>query len=190
MKRLFLLFYLIVICISISTAQENPTPCLTHVNPDTSSIPKYLRPGWGQNYTAQVVVVYVDFPDGRYLDRNNVLKQPLDLSQLSLVLNKDAAGEVGLSTDYNQFYVGFNTTTQQDLYMKPAKYTWNDRWNMFFSNNGSYNGNVHPDNISNGDLAYGSFSEYWNEVSNSKYLIVYWFSGNWTFPKRYFVIIN
>jgi hypothetical protein len=42
---------------------------------------------------------------------------------------------------------------------------------MFFSNNGSYNGNAHPDCISNGDLAYGSFREYWKEVSNNNYLI-------------------
>jgi len=170
MKKLFLLFCFIFS--SFLYAQDNPTPCITQVRPDTSSIPKYLRPGWGQTYTAQVVVVYVDFPDGRYLDNNNELKQPLNLSQLSLVTNKDAAGEVGLSNEYNQFYVvGFNTTTQQDLYLKPVKYTWNDRWNMFFSSNGSYNGTVHPDYSSNGDLAYGSFGEYWNEVSNSKYLI-------------------
>ncbi|MCX6164462.1 MAG: hypothetical protein NTU73_06310, partial [Ignavibacteriae bacterium] len=150
MKKLFLLLSFIFVSFISSNAQE--LPCLTKVHPDTSSIPKYLRPGWGQVDAAKVIIVFVDFPDGRYINGNDTL-QPLDTAQLKLVLHKDAAGEVGLSTEFNNFYVGENPITHLDLYMKPAKYSWHDRWQMYFSKDGSYNGMVHPDNISNGEYA-------------------------------------
>ena len=51
-------------------------------------------------------------------------------------------------------------------YVKASKYNWYDRWNMFFDSLGVYYGTAHPDNVSNGDTAYGSFKQYWKEASN------------------------
>ncbi|MCU0372563.1 MAG: right-handed parallel beta-helix repeat-containing protein, partial [Ignavibacteria bacterium] len=62
--------------------------------------------------------------------------------------------------------------------MNAYKYKWSDRWNMLFSTGGIYQGNAHPDNNSHNSYsnlskeAYGSFKEYWTEVSNSKYEII------------------
>jgi len=100
MKKVFLSFVFLFLYINFLNAQE--IPCLTHVRTDTSSIPKYLRTGWGLPDTCLVVVVYVDFPDGRWND-NGILKQPYDTAQLKLVANKDAVGEIGLSSEINNF---------------------------------------------------------------------------------------
>jgi M6 family metalloprotease-like protein len=169
MKKFVFTLLLITQFLSFTYAQDLSTQCMTKCVVDTSGIPKYQRAGWGGNKTAPVVIVYIDFPDGRYND-NGILKQPLNSSQLERVRNKDAAGEVGLTTVSNDNYVG--NLNGNDLYINAAKYTYHDRWQMFFSSNGSYNETAHPDWSTHGDSAYGSFSEYWNEVSNGKFQII------------------
>lgn len=54
-------------------------------------------------------------------------------------------------------------------YVKASKYSWYDRWNMFFDSVGVYYGTAHPDCVSNGDTAWGSFKQYWKEASNGKF---------------------
>lgn len=120
----------------------------------------------------QVAIVYVDFPDGRCME-GNIRKQPTTISQLSQVVNKDAVGEIGLTHSWSPFPVVAGNTT---LYINPCKYKWEDRWNMFFSTGGVYVGSTHPDYPThysiNGTKAYGSFKEYWTEISNSYYNII------------------
>jgi hypothetical protein len=123
------------------------------------NIPFYLRPGFGSQITLPVVIVYVDFPDGRL----NGTDQIFSYSQMLDLLNQsggmiDAAAELGIdSLDGTRKF-------------KPAKYTYFDRWEMFFST-GTYYGDVHPDYNVYGDLAYGSMKEYFFEATNGKVII-------------------
>ncbi|HWQ82762.1 MAG TPA: hypothetical protein VN514_10870 [Ignavibacteria bacterium] len=111
-------------------------------------MPNYLRSWWRGTRIGYVIVVYIDFPDGRYND-NGVLKQPYTDSQLALVSHPDASGEAGV------------IKTNRIFSLKALKYDWFDRWNMLFDTLGVYNGTAHPDFQSHGDSAYGSMREYW-----------------------------
>jgi hypothetical protein len=126
-------------------------------------------PGHPIYRTDNVVIVYLDFTDGRDFSDGITRKQPLYTSQLPNVENLDAAGEIGLTYEVSNYPVN------SGLYINASKYKWLDRWNMFFSTDGTYRGSAHPDYTTHhaiyGTQAYGSFSEYWNEVSNGYYKI-------------------
>ncbi|MCX6159099.1 MAG: hypothetical protein NTY74_14055 [Ignavibacteriae bacterium] len=120
--------------------------------------------------STEVVFIYLDFPDGRL--NGNI---PLSNQDLLAIANNggslDAVGEIGL-TNINS---PFPTTGNPNLFANLFKYKWSDRWNMLFSTGGVYQGSAHPDYSShNGYMnlskeAYGSFREYWKEVSNLNY---------------------
>ncbi|MBE2254730.1 MAG: T9SS type A sorting domain-containing protein [Ignavibacteria bacterium] len=166
MKHLKFLSYLVIfimLAFNIVNSQHDHSKCQTSQEVldalEADSTPYYLRNGFGEVRTTSLAIVYVDFPDGRYLD-NGVLKQPLTNSDLVNIQNFDAAAEVGLVNYQTPFPVGNNK------FIQAAKYKWKDRWNAMFSQN-IYYGSAHPDWASHGDSAYGSFSEYWKEVSNN-----------------------
>lgn len=75
--------------------------------------------------TDNVVVVYLDFTDGRDFSDGITRKQPTDTAKLSHVENFDAVGEIGLT------YVPSNYPVNLGLYINPSKYVWLDRWNIF-----------------------------------------------------------
>ncbi len=170
MKQLKFLSFVLIFAffsIEIANSQHDHSKCQTSHEVldalEADSTPYYLRDGFGEVRTTSLAIVYIDFPDGRYLD-NGILKQPLTNSELANVQNFDAAGEVGVVNFTTPFPVGNNK------FVQAAKYKWKDRWNAMFSQ-GIYYGNAHPDWASHGDSAYGSFFEYWKEVSNDKFLI-------------------
>jgi len=127
-------------------------------------------PGHPIYRTDTVAIVYLDFLDGRDFSDGITRKQPLYTSQLAFVENLDAVGEIGLTYEQSPYPVNLG------LYINASKYKWLDRWNMFFSIDGTYRGAAHPDYITHhaiyGTQAYGSFTEYWNEVSNGYYKII------------------
>ena len=121
-------------------------------------VPKYLQPWWKGTRIGHVVIVFLDFPDGRYND-NGVLKQPYTDSQLALVSHPDASGEAGVIKSNGIFS------------LKALKYDWFDRWNMYFDTCGTYYGTANPDFLSHGDSAYGSLRQYWKEASDNHFLM-------------------
>lgn len=146
-----LIISIIFLVYATASAHQDPDACLFDlVEGNMENIGedqlRYTIPGWGQGKNEKVAIVYIDFPDGRWND-NGVMKQPYTTSELALVPNKDAAGEVGLTFDASPFPVG-------GLYMNASKYSWYDRWNMFFSQTEYYD-NSHPDWATHGDSAYG-----------------------------------
>jgi hypothetical protein len=147
-------------------AQYNPDECLFDLFPeghsDIDSTPKFMQPGWGQVKYEKLAIVYIDFPDGRW-DDNGVLKQPYYTKDLESITNPGASAEVGLTFDESPYPVGNN-----GLHMNASKYSWHDRWDLYFSE-GIYNNEAHPDWSTHGDSAYGSMKEYWLEVSNEKF---------------------
>lgn len=118
-------------------------------------IPYHLREGFGETIYETLAVVYVDFPDGRV----NGTEQVFHNEQLDEIANLDAVAELGIDSIEN------------DLKKVPAKYTYFDRWDMYFSED-TYYGQVHPDYNAYGDSAYGSVKEWFKETSNNKYIIV------------------
>jgi M6 family metalloprotease-like protein len=102
-----------------------------------------------------LVLLFVDFKDGR--------KQPGDIiptqdSDTALVDNIDAVGGMGYELiDPNEPSLGWRK--------KIRKYEYEDYWNMIFTQ-GTYSGaNVHPDYSSHDIEVFGSFRDYYNEVS-------------------------
>ena len=117
-----------------------------------------------QSGPVPVVIIYVDFPDGRLADGS----PPVLDSDLNLVANLDAVGSMGYTNPITRL-------------KKARKYVYEDYWDMMFSSD-IYSGTVHPDYSThqyynpppgegaggNGpyDLTvYGSVYDYWNEVS-------------------------
>lgn len=147
---------------------EEPTLCQMNMSEVTHDpIPNYLQSWWGYVRTGKFAVVYVDFPDGRYINGSDTL-QPIYDYQLEWVYvngEPDAAGEMGLINETTNIPVG-------NKYMKASKYNWYDRWNMFFDSAGVYYGNAHPDWASHGDSAWGSMKQYWKEASNGKFELI------------------
>ncbi len=122
-----------------------------------------------------VVLVYVDFPDGRLPD-GGLPKRDGDTAR---VKNIDAVGSMG--------YV--RTSRGSPFRKMIRKYTYDDYWNMFFSSHTYLGKGVHPDYAAhNGytppdstigwigqtyDLTvYGSVRDYWEEVSNHQLKIL------------------
>ncbi|MEI7483359.1 MAG: hypothetical protein WCK13_01500 [Ignavibacteriota bacterium] len=135
----------------------------------------FNQDGSTKNRSSEVVVVYLDFPDGRVPGTNS--KIPETYEELQAIKNYygnyDAVGELGQ----------INTTTpikiSQNYYAKLFKYSYANRWNMFFSENKFYKADKHPDYethryTTNPDLsfeAYGSLRDYWKEVSANNFNI-------------------
>lgn len=167
-KILTCLTFLFFMLFSLGICQPSPEMCLTECLNSQDSIPNYLFPGWGQQRTVNLAIVYIDFPDGRWVDQNSIRRQPYTTEELQMVSNRDAAGEVGLTFDSSPFPVGNN------LYVNASKYERTNRWNMFFSE-GIYYNEAHPDFFTHsalyGDKAYGSMREYWKEVSGDKLIV-------------------
>ncbi len=125
-----------------------------------------------ENVLQPVVLVLVDFPDGRLPDGS----LPTQDADTALVANIDAVGSMG--------YTDPRTTCRKMI----RKYVYEDYWNMFFSTN-TYSGpGIHPDySTHNGytpaqqapgeveqifDLTvYGSVRDYWAEVSYGNFQI-------------------
>lgn len=145
------LFVLIVTNFSYSQIFE----CGTDQSTLPSVEPAYLKDTWSIQKRIKIAILYVDFPDGRI----NGTDQPFYTSQLSQINDTDAAAEVGLEV------IGSDTVPVC------AKYTYFNRWDMFFDSLGNYIGTAHPDCAATQDTAFGSFKEYWFEVSNNKLAI-------------------
>jgi M6 family metalloprotease-like protein len=167
MKKLFVVL-LHMFFSSFCFSQDNPTKCQfdqTQLCPET--VPNYLQPWWNNTRIGKFAVLFVDFPDGRYINGEDTL-QPFYDYQLEWVAENgelDAAGEMGLVLDQTNIHAG-------NKFVKASKYSWFNRWDMFFDSLGVYYGTAHPDWASNGDSAWGSFKQYWKEASNGKFELI------------------
>ncbi len=150
MKKIiyFAFYFLLFTKQQVSIAQSK---CEVEVSPSEVS-PAYLEGDWQNTKTISVAVLFVDFPDGRI----NGVDQPYFTYQLSQINDTDAAAEVGTKV------IGGDTVPVC------AKYTYFDRWNMYFDSVGNFNSTAHPDWDSHKDSAWGSFKEYWKEASDGK----------------------
>ena len=113
------------------------------------------------NLSQPVVLVYIDFPDGRVPSTG---LPPIDTTELNLVPNPNAVGSFGW------IRIGGNLVKQL------KKYTYDDYWDQMFST-GVWVGTRNPDYASHegyvpgqGQEAYrttvyGSVRDYWSEVS-------------------------
>ncbi len=128
-KLIILLAYLYLLFPIVLVSEDNPTMCpmdMSQFPQDT--IPNYLQPWWINVQIGLFAVVFVDFPDGRYINGNDTLQAIYDW-QLEWVRDHgvlDAAGEMGLILEQTNIQVG-------NKFVKASKYNWYDRWNMFFS---------------------------------------------------------
>jgi hypothetical protein len=168
MKKFKIIIMLCFLLPLYLTAQESGNDIIIPQNyVPRAEYDAFDQSGMGILRNQEVAIVYVDFPDGRYLE-NGVLVQPTTISHLLMVQNIDAVGEVGLTFEPNEYFqVG-------PYYINPCKYSYSDRWNMFFSEN-YFTGDKHPDYSTHGTnngVAFGSFKDYWSEVSNYKYNII------------------
>jgi hypothetical protein len=89
-----------------------------------------------ENVTQPVVLVLVDFPDGRL--PNGSL--PTQDSDTALVANIDAVGSMG--------YTNPRTTCRKTI----RKYVYEDYWNMVFSTNTYIGPGIHPDYSTHNDI--------------------------------------
>ena len=93
----FLLLYLLTPALLFS--EDEPTICpmdMSQFPQDT--IPNYLQPWWNNVRIGKFAVVFVDFPDGRYINGDDTLQAFYDW-QLEWVKDHgilDAAGEMGI----------------------------------------------------------------------------------------------
>jgi len=127
MKSLFFFIAFVLIVNNLSLSQD-ATPCLDNYPDIQDTIPNYLQPWWNNVQIGLFAVVFVDFPDGRYINGNDTLQAIYDW-QLEWVRDHgvlDAAGEMGLILEQTNIQVG-------NKFVKASKYNWYDRWNMFFS---------------------------------------------------------
>ena len=141
-------FFLLFANQQVTKAQTN---CEVEVNQSELS-PAYLESDWQNTKTISVAILFVDFPDGRI----NGIDQPYFTYQLSQINDTDAAAEVGTKVN------------DGDTVPVCSKYTYFDRWNMYFDSLGNFNSTAHPDWDSHKDSAWGSFKEYWKEASDGK----------------------
>lgn len=130
------------------------------------------------NVSHNVVVFYLDFPDGRING-----EPPLNENELNQVANLDAVCFMG--------YTAIETEGNVTWTKKCRKYTYIDCWNRLFSLD-TYIGNAHPDWLSHGQYGfplrsagvignqfdggdtakgYGSVKEYFNEISYGRFEI-------------------
>ena len=159
-RSIFAVLIIFFICVCINS-QDNPsnTFCAT---PDSLIVFQ----GPIGTATMDVVFVFLDFPDGR-LSNGQI---PSTESELNQVRNLDAVLNMGFLQ--SEGGVGYD--------LKVRKYTYDDFWNMYFSTN-TFTGTAHPDWDSHGAYgfppdgdtarAFGSFLEYFSEVSYGKLTI-------------------
>jgi len=126
--------------------------------------------------SVSLVVVYVDFPDGRLPD-GSLTSLDADSSRVE---NIDAVGSMG-------WVPSENPSTSGEYRKKIRKYTYEDYWDPVFSI-GEYRGPLHPDYGSHQAYqpskeedkrqerynleVFGSVRDYWREVSDGKFDIV------------------
>lgn len=144
MKHLILSIVSMLIFSSISQSQYGYDKCGTVMEDSTQLLPAYLNDHWLSIRNVEIAILYVDFPDGRV----NGTVQPLYDYQLAEVADTDAVAEIGTIVNQNG-----------DTVLKCAKYTYFDRWNMFFDSLGNYIYDAHPDWQSHKDSAWGSMKE-------------------------------
>lgn len=154
MKRSLLVFLFIFSTIT-AHSQNLPSECWIDTSQFEYSSHSYLDNSFGTTKRIKVAIIYVDFPDGRI----NGTIQPYFDYQLAQLNDTDAAAEVGVKI------IGSDTIPVC------AKYTYFDRWNMYFDSLGNYFSTAHPDWDVFKDSAWGSFKEYWLETSNNKVVI-------------------
>lgn len=158
MKKVFLIFIIFIVnVIKPSLYCDEPTGvCGFDTTGQNQSMPLQGP------QTVQLVVCFLDFPDGRI---NGI--PPSTTEELNNVQNIDAVSLMG--------YLSNNGT---DFTAIPNKYTYNDMWNYYFSQN-TYLGEAHPDWSSHGywglphipsenpDIAkgWGSVKDYYLETS-------------------------
>lgn len=132
---------------------------------DTNESP-YSGPILNQNM--KVVVVFIDFPDGR-LSNGQVPTEDWQLDP-AYIQNLDAVFNMGyLSNDGNNFS------------RKTRKLTYEQLWNIYFSEDVYVTDEAHPDWMSHGRWnlpptgdhakAYGSLKDYYKEVSNDHLIL-------------------
>lgn len=122
------------------------------------------------NGSHPLVYVLIDFKDGRKHVGSNYFEPSTD-ADLDSVSNINAVGSMGWNRSGSSFF------------KKAKKYSYEDYWDMIFSNN-EYTGTKHPDYGSHQGImdtvdhntgydlnVYGSIRDYWAEVSNNKWTI-------------------
>lgn len=128
-----------------------------------------------------LVILFVDFPDGRKPD-GTLPTVDADTSYFPTNTQINAVGGMGWEwIDPNNHNLGQRK--------KIRKYTYDDYWDMFFSQT-TYYGVVHPDYVSHSIQAYGSFKEYYAEVSYSNLTIVPFQTWSGSQDKYHTGIIN
>lgn len=157
MKKIIISAISILIISSVCKSQISYDKCGTVMQDTTQLLPAYLSEDWLSVKNVEFAVLYVDFPDGRV----NGTLQPFFDYQLAEVADTDAVAEIGTIVNQNG-----------DTVLKCAKYSYFDRWNMYFDSLGNYLYDAHPDWQSHKDSAWGSMKEYWREVTNNKLNVV------------------
>ncbi len=197
------LLFLIFLSLQVYSQDEYPCNYHTPFN-NRTNYDAFDENGNPMLRTKTVAVVYVDFLDGRSNGNQPLTYQDL---QNQPNINLDAVAEIGLKFDWSPYQVENPDPQHPYLYFHPAKYTYEDRLNMFFSKNYFYQGNKHPDCGTHyqtmGTQAYGSFTDYWNEVSNEYFnitpaithkkgepqgIVNYWINNNGTNIIKYITL--
>ncbi len=116
--------------------------------------------------TMPVVLILVDFPDGRLHDGSLPSRDADTAYFSSSTIN--AVGSVGWILD--------SASSTPIFRKKIRKYCYEDYWNMIFSNgiyhdDSARNIHPHPDYASHGISVYGSMADYYKEVSYGRFLI-------------------
>jgi len=157
MKNILLFLALSMIFISqIAVGQD-----WTCGMPDSTGLP--CEPSCG--LTVPLVVVFIDFPDGRKQPGNIV---PTQDSDTALVANINAVGGMG--------YLKLTDSLGNTFYRKQIrKYVYEDYWNWIFST-GIYNDDIpnnvhHPDSSSHGIIIYGSLTDYYKEATYNNIIL-------------------
>ena len=85
MQKLFIFTFLILIFPFQLFSNDEPTLYQKDMNQIVQDpIPNYLQPWWNNVETGKFAVIYIDFPDGRYVNGNDIL-QPFTNEQLKWV---------------------------------------------------------------------------------------------------------
>lgn len=116
-----------------------------------------------------VVVVFIDFPDGR-LSNGQAPTQDWQLDP-AYISNLDAT-----------FNMGYTSGDGSTFNRKARKLTYQQLWNIYFSEGTYVTDEAHPDWMSHGRFglpptgdtarAYGSLKDYYKEVSNNNLILV------------------
>ncbi|MFI5251757.1 MAG: hypothetical protein ACHQQQ_04910 [Bacteroidota bacterium] len=150
MKTLYCCIISLLFCCSLVHAEDWKCG-----NKDTASSVQTI-----QNQTTPLIVIFIDFPDGRIQPGNIVPTQ--DSDTLS-VININAVGGMG-------YVRTVPNNPNSPLRKSIRKYVYEDYWNMYFSQ-GTYaedtsrNYHPHPDWSSHNISVYGSLTDYYKEAT-------------------------